>query len=199
MGPGPVPGKGDGLQGSTINARIETVATKPAFRSAFEKRRCLIPMAVYYEWSVNAEESAKDPWFIHETGPLCAADLWEDNSPLLAPDNLGTFAAITGDSSSAPPDIHNSMPVCLDPSRISGWIAASPDDAMAMLLASDPPAMGPTALAASLTRHAVVLKTYSFQWCNSIASDYPKRALGKPSAAFGSGRRHTRLLQPDVA
>ncbi|MET4680596.1 putative SOS response-associated peptidase YedK [Stenotrophomonas rhizophila] len=36
------------LQGSTINARIETVATKPAFRSAFKKRRCLIPMAGYY-------------------------------------------------------------------------------------------------------------------------------------------------------
>lgn len=37
------------LQGSTINARIETVATKPAFRSAFKKHRCLIPMAGYYE------------------------------------------------------------------------------------------------------------------------------------------------------
>ena len=49
------------LQGSTINARIETVAIKPAFRSAFKKHRCLIPMAGYYEWSVNPEDGKKDP------------------------------------------------------------------------------------------------------------------------------------------
>ncbi len=66
--------KAKGLQGSTINARIETVATKPAFRSAFKKRRCVIPMAGYYEWSVSPEDGKKDPWFIHATGPLLAAD-----------------------------------------------------------------------------------------------------------------------------
>lgn len=63
------------LQGSTINARIETVATKPAFRSALKKRRCVIPMAGYYEWSVSPEDGKKDPWFIHATGPLLAAGL----------------------------------------------------------------------------------------------------------------------------
>ena len=41
--------KAKGLQGSTINARIETVATKPAFRTAFKKRRCVVPMTGYYE------------------------------------------------------------------------------------------------------------------------------------------------------
>ncbi|WP_314402450.1 SOS response-associated peptidase [Stenotrophomonas rhizophila] len=129
------------LQGSTINARIETVATKPAFRSAFKKHRCLIPMAGYYEWSVNPEDGKKDPWFIHAAGPLWAAGLWEDTSPLLAPDNLGTFTVITGDSSGVSADIHDRMPVWLARGQAEEWIAASPDDAMAMLLASEPPAM----------------------------------------------------------
>ncbi|RLK57426.1 putative SOS response-associated peptidase YedK [Stenotrophomonas rhizophila] len=129
------------LQGSTINARIETVATKPAFRSAFKKRRCLIPMAGYYEWSVNAEDGKKDPWFIHATGQLLAAGLWEDTSPLLDPDNLGTFTVITGDSSGVSADIHDRMPVWLTAGQADEWLAAAPDDAMAMLLASEPPAM----------------------------------------------------------
>jgi putative SOS response-associated peptidase YedK len=129
------------LQGSTINARIETVATKPAFRSAFKKRRCLIPMAGYYEWSVNTEDGKKDPWFIHATGPLLAAGLWEDTSPLLDPDNLGTFTVITGDSSGVSADIHDRMPVWLTAGHADEWLAADPDDAMAMLLASETPAM----------------------------------------------------------
>ena len=129
------------LQGSTINARIETVAAKPAFRSAFKKHRCLIPMAGYYEWSVNPEDGQKDPWFIHAATPLWAAGLWEESSPLLAPDSLGTFTVITGDSSGVSADIHDRMPVWLAPGQAEEWIAATPDDAMAMLLASETPAM----------------------------------------------------------
>lgn len=129
------------LQGSTINARIETVAEKPAFRAAFKKRRCLIPMAGYYEWSVNEEDGKKDPWFIHAATPLWAAGLWEDTSPLLDPDNLGIFTVITGDSSGVSADIHDRMPVWLDPGQAEEWIAADADAAMAMLLASQPPAM----------------------------------------------------------
>ena len=133
--------KAKGLQGSTINARIETVATKPAFRTAFKKRRCVVPMAGYYEWSVSPEDGKKDPWFIHAAGPLLAAGLWEDTSPLLAEGNLGTFTIITGDSSGVSADIHDRMPVWLQPDQVDEWMAAEPDDAMAMLLASEPPAM----------------------------------------------------------
>ena len=126
---------------STINARIETVATKPAFRSAFKARRCLIPMAGYYEWSLNPEDNGKDPWFIHAATPLWAAGLWEDASKLLGGDNLGTFTVITGDSSGVSADIHDRMPVWLDPSQAEEWMKAGAEAAMAMLLASEPPAM----------------------------------------------------------
>lgn len=133
--------KAKGLQGSTINARIETVATKPAFRTAFKQRRCVIPMAGYYEWSKNPEDGGKDPWFIHATGPLLAAGLWEDTSPLLPDGNLGTFTIITGDSSGVSADIHDRMPVWLQAGQIDDWMAASTDDALALLLASQTPAM----------------------------------------------------------
>ncbi|HHA2511087.1 TPA: SOS response-associated peptidase [Stenotrophomonas maltophilia] len=133
--------KAKGLQGSTINARIETVATKPAFRSAFKKRRCVIPMVGYYEWSVSPIDEKKDPWFIHAAEPLLAAGLWEDTSPLLPDGNLGTFTIITGDSSGVSADIHDRMPVWLHAGQIDEWMAASADDAMAMLLASSPPSM----------------------------------------------------------
>ncbi len=133
--------KAKGLQGSTINARIETVATKPAFRTAFKKRRCVIPMAGYYEWSVSPEDGKKDPWFIHATGPLLAAGLWEDTSPLLPDGNLGTFTIITGDSSGVSADVHDRMPVWLNAGQIDDWMAAGAEDAMVMLMASEPPAM----------------------------------------------------------
>ncbi len=133
--------KAKGLQGSTINARIETVATKPAFRAAFKARRCLVPMAGYYEWSVSPEDGKKDPWFIHAAAPLWAAGLWEDASPLLGPNNLGTFTVITGDSSGVSADIHDRMPVWLPPDQAEAWMTADADAAMAMLLASRPPAM----------------------------------------------------------
>ncbi|HDS1128639.1 TPA: SOS response-associated peptidase [Stenotrophomonas maltophilia] len=133
--------KAKSLQGSTFNARIETVATKNAFRAAFKRRRCLVPMAGYYEWSISDVDGKKDPWFIHADGPLWAAGLWEDASPLLADDNLGTFTIITGDSSGVSADIHDRMPVWIDPGQLDAWLRAEPDDAMAMLLASKVPAM----------------------------------------------------------
>lgn len=91
---------------------------------------------------MNPEDGKKDPWFIHATGPLLAAGLWEDTSPLLPDGNLGTFTIITGDSSGVSADIHDRMPVWLQAGQIDQWLAASPDDAMAMLLASEPPGDG---------------------------------------------------------
>nr|WP_249405616.1 SOS response-associated peptidase family protein [Stenotrophomonas sp. CFBP 13718] len=52
---------------------------------------------------------------------------------------LGTFTIITGDSSGVSADIHDRMPVWLQPGQVDDWMAAEPDDAMAMLLPSEPP------------------------------------------------------------
>jgi putative SOS response-associated peptidase YedK len=64
---------------STINARAETVATKPAFRNAFRRRRCLVPATGYYEWAARPGSKTKQPYYIGlwEGGLFAFAGLWE--------------------------------------------------------------------------------------------------------------------------
>jgi putative SOS response-associated peptidase YedK len=64
-----------------INARAETVATKPSFRSAFKKRRCLILADGYYEWT--GPKGKKQPWHFHlkDHKPFAFAGLWEHWKP----------------------------------------------------------------------------------------------------------------------
>ncbi len=63
---------------ATSNARAETVAEKPTFRSAFKSRRCLIPVDGYYEW--QATPTIKQPWYVSakDEQPLALAGLWEE-------------------------------------------------------------------------------------------------------------------------
>ena len=62
-----------------INARGETLATKPAFRTAFKKRRCLIPADGFYEWQKIAGAKVKQPYYIRfaKECPFAFAGLWE--------------------------------------------------------------------------------------------------------------------------
>ena len=63
---------------STFNARAETVATKPMFRAAFTRSRCLIPASGYYEW--KATPTGKQPYYIsaHDASVLSFAGLWDE-------------------------------------------------------------------------------------------------------------------------
>ena len=63
----------------TINARAETVASKPAFRTAFRHRRCLIPADGFIEWQVMPCSKVKQPWFItlEDSQVMALAGLWE--------------------------------------------------------------------------------------------------------------------------
>src|SRR5436305_235525 len=71
--------KEPGIGNSLINARSETVAEKPAFRSAFKKRRCLIPTTGFYEWMVVPGAKKKQPVHIRliDGQPFALAGLWE--------------------------------------------------------------------------------------------------------------------------
>lgn len=122
---------------STINARIETVATKPAFRAAWKApRRCLIPMAGYYEWREIGKD--KYPYYIQRADgqQLYAAALWEPRHALQDPDEGGSCTIVTHDAVDVAGEVHDRMPVFLDPALAREWMTASPDDAMAMLLAA---------------------------------------------------------------
>ena len=70
--------KPDRIPERTFNARSETVAEKPTFRDAWKKRRCVIPVSGYYEWT--GEKGSKQPFYFHPENntPLLLAGLWED-------------------------------------------------------------------------------------------------------------------------
>ncbi|MGJ7039635.1 putative SOS response-associated peptidase YedK [Shinella sp. BE166] len=103
-----------------FNARIETVDTSPAFRDAFKTRRCLIPADGFYEWT-KADDGGKDPWLIQLPGgaPYAFAGLWAHNSKL----DVTSCTIITAPSIAPISQIHNRMPVILDPGAFDAWLS----------------------------------------------------------------------------
>src|SRR5437667_6400831 len=119
---------------SLINARADTVATKPAFRTALKKRRCLIPADGFYEWQAIPGQKTKQPFLIGvRDAPVFAfAGLWEHWT---APDGqpLETCTIITTDANELMQPVHNRMPVILDPSDYEHWLDRSRQDAQDVL------------------------------------------------------------------
>ena len=103
-----------------INARAETVKDKPAFRSAFRARRCLIPANGWFEWKRSGK--SKQPYFLAlESGsPLSFAALWEQWGR--DGQHLETFTIVTTEASSALSDIHHRQPAVVDPDDFSDWL-----------------------------------------------------------------------------
>lgn len=106
-----------------INARIETVATKPMFRGSFSSDRILVPMSGYYEW--EEIDGLKQPWFIHgETPVLAAAGLraaYQDDDG----EWQSTFTIITREARDASGEVHDRMPAFLENDFLDTWL--SPD------------------------------------------------------------------------
>ncbi|MGA2848429.1 MAG: SOS response-associated peptidase [Terracidiphilus sp.] len=107
---------------STINARAEEAASKPAFREALKKRRCLVPADAFYEW-MKPNAKLKIPYAIALTsGELCAlAGLWESWRPREGPP-LETFTILTTDPNEVTEPFHNRMPVILEPRDYDRWL-----------------------------------------------------------------------------
>lgn len=117
-----------------INARAETVAEKPAFRAAFEKRRCLVVMDGFYEW--RPMPGGKVPMRIHvpSRAPFTAAGLWERWGPA-GYEPLFTCTILTIQANDFMRPIHDRMPVLLDGEGRDRWLdAAAPRDALVDLL-----------------------------------------------------------------
>ena len=111
-----------------INARSETLTTKPSFKAAAARRRCLVPMDGYYEWMKNPD-GTKTPFFLHadDEGLLAAAglyELWPD--PHLAEDDpkkwLSTATIATTTATDALGHIHDRTPVFIPPDRYDQWL-----------------------------------------------------------------------------
>jgi putative SOS response-associated peptidase YedK len=107
---------------STINARAEEAASKPAFREALKRRRCLVPADAFYEWQ-RIDPKKKQPFaFALRTGePYAFAGLWERWKPKEGP-ALETFTILTTDPNELTEPIHNRMPVIVEPRDYTRWM-----------------------------------------------------------------------------
>lgn len=108
-----------------INARSETLAEKPSFREAFQKRRCLVPMDGFYEWA--ADSNPKQPFAVALRGgaPMAVAGLWEGWKQ---PDGswLRSYSVITCAAAGRQVLLHPRMPVILPPEDWSVWLGETP-------------------------------------------------------------------------
>ncbi len=103
-----------------INARAETAATKPSFRSAFKSRRCLIVADGFYEWRKLG--NARQPYYIHrrDDGLLALAGLWECRTQ--AGESLESCAIITTAANATMQPLHDRMPVIIARDNFDTWL-----------------------------------------------------------------------------
>jgi putative SOS response-associated peptidase YedK len=108
---------------STFNARAETVAEKPMFRSAFKARRCVIPASGFYEWKTTP--GGKQPYYISARagGALAIAGLWEDWKDPASGETLRTATMIVTAANAAMQAVHDRMPVFLDRAGVAAWLS----------------------------------------------------------------------------
>jgi len=113
-------------QANAINARVESIAEKPTFKSAFKSRRCLVPVTGYYEWATEfGKYKPKQPFYIShkDKHSLAIAGLYESwinpatNSPIT------TAAIITREAAGIVAPIHHRMPVILPKDLWSTWLS----------------------------------------------------------------------------
>jgi putative SOS response-associated peptidase YedK len=107
---------------STINARAEEAASKPAYREALKRRRCLVPADAFYEWQ-RIDKKTKRPFAIAlKSGePYAMAGLWERWQPKEGA-ALETFTILTTDPNQLMEPIHNRMPVILAERDYQRWL-----------------------------------------------------------------------------
>jgi putative SOS response-associated peptidase YedK len=105
-----------------INARAETVAEKPSFRTAFRRRRCLIPADGFYEWQALTPK-LKQPQYItlRSNQPFAFAGLWESWQ---APDGsrIESCTILTTSANALMQQFHDRMPVILTPEEFAPWL-----------------------------------------------------------------------------
>ena len=121
-----------------FNARAETLTTSPAFRDAFKRRRCLVPVDSFYEW--KREGSIRQPFnIVRDDGrPLALAGLWagwKDPETELV---RRTFTIVTTTPNEAIADLHDRMPVIIPDGAWDRWLDPAPDDPSELLALLQP-------------------------------------------------------------
>ncbi|MAW59525.1 MAG: hypothetical protein CMJ94_01675 [Planctomycetes bacterium] len=110
----------------TFNARSETVAEKPSFRSAYRKRRCLVPSNGFYEWEKRGGK--KWPWYFHlpDQRLFAFAGLWESWQDPEQEKEVRSFTILTLPAHADLERLHHRMPLILEtPERQEQWLAGA--------------------------------------------------------------------------
>jgi putative SOS response-associated peptidase YedK len=112
-----------------INARGETIADKPSFRTAFRRRRCLVPADGYFEWRKSG--SGKQPYYIRldDDRPFAMAGLWENWLDPATNETLQSCTLITTQANPLTQPIHDRMPVILNAADYELWLDPQLQDA----------------------------------------------------------------------
>ena len=117
--------KSIGAGNRLINARAETIATTPAFRTSFARRRCIIPADGFYEWrrAGSGNGSRKQPFLIHaaDDRPLAFAGVWAPWKDPASGEWVLSAAVITTRANGTVGQLHNRMPVILEPWEWPIW------------------------------------------------------------------------------
>ena len=119
-------GQGAKLSHSTFNARGEEIATKPVFREAFKRRRCLVVLDAFYEWKqVGPRDKQPYALALKAHGPMAMAGLYENwRSP--TGENVPSATIITCPPNALVAELHNRMPVILPPETWPAWLGEEP-------------------------------------------------------------------------
>ncbi len=130
----------------TINARSETAASKPAFRAAFKRRRCLVPASWFYEWRSEGKE--KVPFRIRRTdgAPLVFAGLYEEWGGGAHEPPRTTFTILTTSANEDVEELHDRMPCLIEPDDFGRWLDHEVEDGAATQALLKPAPAGQLAL-----------------------------------------------------
>jgi putative SOS response-associated peptidase YedK len=109
---------------ATFNARAETAETKPFFRDAFKRTRCMIPMSGYFEWQATAD--GKQPWYFTaaDGSPLLtAAGLWDEWKDRASGEQIKSCTMIITEPNDFVAEIHDRMPALLTEDQFAPWLS----------------------------------------------------------------------------
>jgi putative SOS response-associated peptidase YedK len=108
---------------ATFNARVETVARAPFFRSAFKRKRCLIPVSGYYEWS-DTPGSRQPYYFARRDGSVMTiAGLWDEWCNPDTGESIRSCTMIIGEPNKLVGEVRDRMPVILEPRQFELWLS----------------------------------------------------------------------------
>ena len=124
----------------TFNARAESIASMPAYRDSFRRKRCLVPVDAFYEW--RRQDGARQPYriFRGDGRPLVLAGLWDGWKDPDSDEVRRTFTIVTTTPNAVVAELHDRMPVIIPDDSWARWLdprPAEPGELRALLEPTD--------------------------------------------------------------